>query len=44
MLILKPIIKGNWEEPIQLKVKEEQKPFKASKLFSIAEVKFLDQF
>ncbi len=44
MLILKPIIKGNWEEAIQLKVKEEQKPFMASNLYSIAEVQFLDQF
>ena len=44
MLILKPITKHNWEEAIQLKVKEEQKNFVASNLYSIAEVQFLDQF
>ncbi len=44
MLILKPITKHNWEEAIQLKVKEEQKNFVVSNLYSIAEVQFLDQF
>jgi diamine N-acetyltransferase len=44
MLTLKPITKDNWEEAIELKVKEEQKLFMASNLYSIAEVQFLDQF
>lgn len=44
MLTLKPITKDNWEDAIQLKVKEEQKNFVASNLYSIAEVQFLDQF
>jgi len=41
---LRPIAKDNWEEAIQLKVKEEQTDFIASNLYSIAEVQFLDQF
>ncbi|MFT9598873.1 MAG: GNAT family N-acetyltransferase, partial [Mesobacillus sp.] len=44
VLTLKPITKHNWEEAIQLKVKEDQKHFMASNLYSIAEVQFLDQF
>jgi len=43
-LTLRPIVKDNWEEAIQLKVKEEQRNFIASNLYSIAEVQFLDQF
>jgi diamine N-acetyltransferase len=43
-LTLRLITKHNWEEAIQLKVKEEQKHFIASNLYSIAEVQFLDQF
>ena len=44
MLTLKPITKDNWKDAIELKVKEEQKHFMASNLYSIAEVQFLDQF
>ncbi len=44
MLTLKPITKDNWEDAIELKVKEDQKHFMASNLYSIAEVQFLDQF
>ena len=43
-LSLRPIDKDNWEEAIQLKVKDGQKDFIASNLYSIAEVQFLDQF
>jgi diamine N-acetyltransferase len=43
-LFLKPIDKHNWEEAIQLSVKEEQKSFMASNLYSIAEVQFLENF
>ena len=43
-LTLQLITKENWEEAIQLKVKEDQKDFIASNLYSIAEVQFLDQF
>ncbi|WP_423410144.1 GNAT family N-acetyltransferase [Heyndrickxia sp. MSNUG] len=41
---LKPITKENWEEAIDLTVKEEQKHFIASNLYSIAEVQFLGDF
>ncbi|MBY0595014.1 GNAT family N-acetyltransferase [Bacillus bingmayongensis] len=41
---LKPIDKSNWKEAIQLSVKEEQRTFIASNLYSIAEVQFLDNF
>ncbi|WP_410982234.1 GNAT family N-acetyltransferase [Bacillus cereus] len=43
-LSLKPIDKSNWEEAIKLSVKEEQRIFIASNLYSIAEVQFLDNF
>ncbi|MED1205714.1 GNAT family N-acetyltransferase [Heyndrickxia acidicola] len=43
-LSLKIIDKSNWEEAIQLSVKEEQKKFIASNLYTIAEVQFLDHF
>lgn len=43
-LTLRPITKDNWEDAIQLKVKDEQKHFMASNLYSIAEVQFLVQF
>lgn len=43
-LTLRLITRDNWEEAIQLKVKEKQKDFIASNLYSIAEVQFLDQF
>ncbi|MEH7884359.1 GNAT family N-acetyltransferase [Bacillus sp. JJ1609] len=41
---LKPITKENWEEAIDLTVKEEQKHLIASNLYSIAEVQFLENF
>ena len=41
---LKPITKENWEEAIDLTVKEEQKHFIVSNLYSIAEVQFLENF
>ncbi|WP_078555607.1 GNAT family N-acetyltransferase [Bacillus alkalicellulosilyticus] len=41
---LKSIDKSNWEEAIQLSVKEDQQSFIASNLYSIAEVQFLDNF
>jgi diamine N-acetyltransferase len=43
-IYLRPIDKHNWEEAINLSVKEEQKHFMASNLYSIAEVQFLDNF
>lgn len=43
-LTLKPITKDNWEEAIELKVKDEQKHYMASNIYSIAEVQFLDRF
>ncbi|MEH7463764.1 GNAT family N-acetyltransferase [Bacillus thuringiensis] len=41
---LKTIDKSNWEDAIQLSVNQEQQPFIASNLYSIAEVQFLDNF
>ncbi|WP_020063225.1 GNAT family N-acetyltransferase [Bacillus sp. 123MFChir2] len=41
---LKKIDKRNWEDAIQLSVDQEQQPFIASNLYSIAEVQFLDNF
>ncbi|WP_240620207.1 GNAT family N-acetyltransferase [Peribacillus acanthi] len=38
------INRDNWEEAISLSVKEEQKTFMASNLYSIAEVQFLNDF
>jgi diamine N-acetyltransferase len=43
-LSLRPIDKQNWETAIELSVKEEQKAFVASNLYSIAEVQFLEDF
>ncbi|MBC6972263.1 GNAT family N-acetyltransferase [Bacillus sp. Xin] len=43
-LSLKTIDKSNWEEAIKLSVKEEQRTFIASNLYSIAEVQFLNNF
>jgi diamine N-acetyltransferase len=43
-LTLKPITKENWKGAIELTLKEGQKHFMASNLYSIAEVQFLDQF
>jgi diamine N-acetyltransferase len=43
-LSLRPIDKQNWETAIELSVKEEQKAFVASNLYSIAEVQFLKDF
>lgn len=41
---LVPITKENWEDAIELTVKEEQKRFITSNLYSIAEVQFLENF
>ncbi|WP_240338441.1 GNAT family N-acetyltransferase [Peribacillus alkalitolerans] len=41
---LKKIDNGNWEYAIGLTVKDEQKSFMVSNLYSIAEVQFLDNF
>lgn len=41
---LKTIDKSNWEDAIQLSVNQEQQPFIASNLYSIAEVQFLANF
>jgi len=41
---LKPITNENWKEAIDLTVKEEQKRFVASNLYSIAELQFLENF
>lgn len=41
---LKKIDRDNWEDAINLSVKEDQKNFMASNLYSIAEVQFLDNF
>ncbi|MGF7050816.1 diamine N-acetyltransferase [Paenibacillus sp. DS2015] len=41
---LKSIEKSNWEECIQLKVREDQEDNMASNLYSIAEVQFLNGF
>lgn len=41
---LKTIDKNNWEDAIRLSVTEEQKPFIASNLYSIAEFQFLENF
>ncbi len=43
-LSLAAINKSNWEDAIQLSVNEDQKPFIASNLYSIAEVQFLENF
>lgn len=43
-ITLMPITKENWQDAIGLKVKEEQKQFVASNLYSIAEVQFLENF
>lgn len=43
-IYLKPIDKDNWEEAIHLSVKDEQKNFVASNLYSIAQVQFLENF
>ncbi|PYZ96710.1 spermidine acetyltransferase [Alteribacter lacisalsi] len=43
-LHLKRIDGSNWEEAIQLKVREDQKSFVASNLYSIAQVQFLEDF
>jgi diamine N-acetyltransferase len=42
MISIKPITKDNWKEAIALKVTEEQKPFIANNLHSIAESSFYD--
>lgn len=44
IVTLKQIDRDNWEEAINLSVKEEQKSFMASNLYSIAEVQFMNNF
>ena len=44
LISLKPITKYNWEDAINLTVKEDQKNCVASNLHSIAQVQFLDDF
>lgn len=39
-ITLRPVTQDNWEECIQLKVREDQRNFVASNLYSIAESKF----
>ncbi|KGP72089.1 GNAT family N-acetyltransferase [Pontibacillus yanchengensis] len=39
---LVPVTKSNWLKCVKLNVKEDQKPFIASNLFSIAEYQFFD--
>lgn len=43
-LTLRTINKENWEEAICLSVREDQRQFIASNLYSIAEVQFLENF
>lgn len=43
-LTLKSIDKNNWEDAINLSVREDQQRFVASNLYSIAELQFLDSF
>jgi diamine N-acetyltransferase len=41
---IRPVTKDNWEELIDLKVRDDQKEFVASNLYSIAEAQFGDDF
>lgn len=41
---IRPVTKDNWEELIKLKVRDDQKHFVASNLYSIAESQFGDDF
>lgn len=42
-LSIRPVTKDNWNELIRLKVREDQKDFVASNLYSIAEAQFGDE-
>ncbi|HXD08864.1 MAG TPA: GNAT family N-acetyltransferase [Anaerolineales bacterium] len=41
---IRPVTKDNWQELIKLKVREEQKHFVASNLYSIAQAQFGDEY
>jgi len=41
---IRPVTKDNWKELVQLKVREDQKHFVASNLYSIAEAQFGDDY
>lgn len=41
---IRPVTKDNWEELIKLKVRDDQKNFVASNLYSIAQSQFGDEF
>ena len=41
---IRPVTKENWRELIRLQVREDQKHFVASNLYSIAESKFGDEY
>lgn len=44
MVEIRPVNKDNWRELIKLKVREDQKHFVASNLYSIAEAQFGEEF
>jgi len=41
---IRPVTKDNWQELIKLKVREDQKHFVASNLYSIAQLQFGDDY
>ncbi len=41
---IRPVIKDNWRELIKLQVREDQKHFVASNLYSIAQAQFGDEY
>lgn len=41
---IRPVTKDNWQELIKLKVRDDQKHFVASNLYSIAQVQFGDDY
>jgi diamine N-acetyltransferase len=41
---IRPVTKDNWQELIKLKVRDDQKHFVASNLYSIAQVQFGDEY
>ncbi|MCM3005032.1 GNAT family N-acetyltransferase [Priestia koreensis] len=43
-VVLRSVNKGNWKEVARLSLKEEQKSFIASNLYSMVEVQFLENF
>ena len=44
MLEIRPVTKENWEALIKLKVRQDQRNFVASNLYSIAQAQFGDEF